>query len=83
MINLLKLLTASIVFMVTAIVFMFTTVSYLPRLGGANYYDHGCFDGVTNLLIQLEYSKLVDKEKIARERCNNATKKLKDKGYLF
>lgn len=81
--TILKLLTASIVFMVTLIVFMFTTLSYLPRLSGANYYDHGCFDGVTNLMMEVGVNKAKDQEAKARARCDSTTKKLREKGYLF
>lgn len=79
----LKLLSTAIVFMVTGIVFMFATASYLPRVIGANYYDHGCFDGVTYLMLELEEDNIKDKESIARAQCEATTKKLKEKGYLF
>ena len=83
-----KFMVAGIIFMVVAVVFMFTTMSYLPRLSGANYYDHGCFDGVTHMRMEFLYNK-VDRpeytkfEEEARKHCNNAVEKLKKDGYLF
>lgn len=93
MINLMKTLTkllvSGIIFLVLSIVFMFCTASYLPRLSGANYYDHGCFDGVTNLMMEFRYSKNWNEEKFnqfekeARKKCNNTVNKLKTDGYIF
>lgn len=79
----LKVLTALIVFMVTTVVFMLITASYLPRLNGANYYDHGCFDGVTNLMMEVGVDKVKVQEVEARKRCAATTLKLREKGYLF
>lgn len=79
----LKIFTTLIVFMLTTIVFMFTTAMYLPRLNGANYYNHGCFDGVTNLMMEVGIDKIKNQEKLARAHCDKSVKKLEEKGYLF
>jgi hypothetical protein len=86
--SLIKLATLSIVVLVLSIIFMFATISYLPRLNGVNYYDHGCFDGVTNLRMQFLYNNVDKKEYIkyeeqARKDCELNVKKLKEKGYLL
>lgn len=78
----LKILVASIVFVVTFVVFIVATASYLPRLSGANYYDHGCFDGVTNLVLEIGYDKAKRFEAAARDRCKRSVTKLRKDGYL-
>lgn len=79
---LLKLLTATIVFMVVATIFMATTASYLPRLSGANYYDSGCYDGVTYTMVS---NKELNEKTVAHARvlCKLTADKLRKQGYLF
>lgn len=85
---LLKLLVAGILFFTLSIVFMISTVTYLPRLHGANYYDHGCFDGVTNLMMEFRYNNKWENdfqifEDQARKYCDSTVKQLNKDGYLF
>lgn len=80
----LKLLTASIVFMITLIVFMLITSSYLPRLGGSNYYHMGCMHGISSLRMEIGVNKTKEEQVLAaQQHCKMSTTKLNKTGYLF
>lgn len=76
-----KFMIAAIIFFVTASIFMATAAIFIPRLYGANYYDAGCFDGVTFMMMQ--YTPFDhEKEIAARLSCSRLVNKLKTKGHI-